>query len=32
MSELQSATSCDVISNFLSAPGTDTLAYLNGYV
>ena len=32
MSKLQSATSCDVILNFSSAPGTDVLAYLNGYV
>ena len=32
MSKLQSATSCDVIMNFSSAPGTATLAYLNGYV
>ena len=31
MSKLQSATSYDVIFNFSSAPGTATLAYLNGY-
>ena len=32
MSILQRATSWDVIWNFSSAPGTATLAYLNGYV
>ena len=32
MSRLQSATSCDVILNFSSAPGTATLVYLNGHV
>ena len=32
MSRLQSATSCDVILNLSSAPGTAALAYLNGHV
>ena len=32
MSKLQSVTSCDVILNFSSAPGTAILTYLNGYV
>ena len=32
MRQLQSVTSCDVILNFSSAPGTATLAYSNGYI
>ena len=31
MSKLESATSCDVLLNVSGAPGTATLAFLNGF-